>query len=254
MRLLFLALASLAAALAQPLPEVRFLCFAPSPYSHRHDALRAGVGIHLSLQQLIAAEKLPLRSTFYDGARVFDRPEAAKRLVHGAQMLVIGGSAWAQGSSYILRRFFELVDAEPLSGVPVTAWATAGGAHTGGETVIAGIFRTAMGMGAQVFSLGQKYMVFTTDERISPPEGHFTAMDVWYMDQFARTIAVVALAGNDPARAAALAKRLGTSPQYWNLLPKSEAALAGYAPLQERLNQAAEPQSSAYRELLKLVQ
>ena len=249
---LVLLLAALAAPAAE-VPEVRFLCFAPSPYTARHDALRAGLGIYLSLEDAIAAHKLPLRATFHDGSRSFDRAEPALGLVRGARVLVIGGSAWAQGSSYYLRRFFELVDTEPLAGVSVTAWATAGGAHTGGETVIGDIFRTAMGMGAQVFSLGQKYMVFTTDERPSPREGQFTPMDAWYMDQFARAIAVVALAGQDPARAAALSRQLGTSPQYWNLLPKDEAALARYAPLLGRLNAAADPKSEAWRRLLELV-
>jgi hypothetical protein len=227
---------------------------APSPYTQRHDALRAGLGIYLSLRELIDRRRLALRTSFHDGAPVYDRPEAARRLVAGARVLVIGGSAWAQGSSYYLRRFFELVDLEPLAGVSVTAWATAGGAHTGGETVISDIFRTAMGMGAQVFSLGQKCMVFTTDERIDPPEGEFTPLDGWYMDQFARTIAVTGLAGNDPARAAALARQLGTSPQYWTLMPKSEAALASYAKLVKRLNAAADHNSEAWSDLRKLVQ
>jgi len=254
MKRLALGLAAAAVALAQAPAEVRFLCFAPSPYTGRHDALRAGLGIHLSLRKVIEDHKLPLRTTFHDGVRVYDQAEAAKSLVRGARVLVIGGSVWAQGSAYHLRRFFEFVDAEPLAGVSVTAWAAAGGVHTGGEVVIGDILRTAMGMGAQVFSLGQKYMVFTTDERIGPKEGQFTPMDAWYMDQFARTIAWTALAGADPVRASALARQLGTSPQYWNLLPKDEAALARYAPLLGRLNTAADPQSVAFKELLKLIE
>jgi hypothetical protein len=251
--LLLSTLAAATALCAAEAPEVRFLCFAPSPYSHRHDAMRAGLGVYFSLEQAIAQHRLPLRASFYDGARVFDQAEPAKKLVAGARVLVIGGSAWAQGSSYYLRRFFELVDLEPLAGVSVTAWATAGGAHTGGETVITDIFRTAMGMGAQVFSLGQKQMVFTTDERIAPLEGQFTRMDGWYMDQFARAIAVTALAGHDREAAAALAKKLGTSSQYWTFQPKDEAGLARYAPLVDRLNAAADAKSAAWRELLKAV-
>ena len=240
-------------AFAQAPPEVRFLCFAPSPYTQRHDAMRAGLGIHLLLEKLIADHKLPLRTTFYDGARALDSAEAAKRLVRGARVLVIGGSTWAQGSAYYLRRFFEFVDTEPLAGVSVTAWATAGGAHTGGEVAIGDIFRSAMGMGAQVFSLGQKFMVFTTDEHPGAQEGRFAPLDGWYMDQFARTIAVTALAGSDPARAAELSKQLATSPQYWNLLPKDEAPLAQYLPLLQRLSAAADAQSQEYKDLLKTV-
>jgi short subunit dehydrogenase-like uncharacterized protein len=73
------------------------------------------------------------------------------------------------------------------------------------------------------------------------------------MDQFAKTIAVTALAGHDAAAAAALAKRLGTSTQYWNLMPKDEQGLARFAPLVERLNQAADAKSEAWKELLKNV-
>ena len=250
---LALAVVWAAAACAGQSPEVRFLSFAPSPYTSRHDALRAGLGIYLSLDQVVRDHKLALRISFHDGSTVFDQAEPAKRLVRGARVLVIGGSTWAQGSAYYLRRFFEFVDAEPLSGVSVTAWAAAGGSHTGGETLIGDIFRTAMGMGAQVFSLGQKYMVFTTDERLAPQEGDFTPLDAWYMDQFARTIAVVALGGQDPERAAALSRQLGTSPQYWVLLPKQGSDLARYAPLIRRLNAAADPQSAEYRELRKLL-
>jgi NAD(P)H-dependent FMN reductase len=247
----WLVLAAASAAAAEP--EVRFLCFAPSPYTHRHDALRAGAGIYLSLQDTIAQAKLPLRSTFHDGIPVYDQPAAAKALVTGAQVLVIGSSAWAQGSSYYLRRFFEHVDAEALTGTSVTAWATAGGAHTGGETVIADIFRTAMGMGAQVFSLGQKYMVFTTDERLAPPEGDFSLQDCWYMDHFARIIAVVALAGGDRAKAAELSAKLRVRPQYWNDLPRKEAELARYTSLRDRLNAARDANSEAFREIRKLL-
>src|SRR6185295_4507024 len=157
--------------------EVRFLNLAPSPYTQRHDAFRAGCGILLSLERLAREHKLPLRATFHDAVPALEKPEQAKALVHGARVLVVGGSTWAQGSAYYLRRFFELVDAEDLAGVSATAWATAGGAHTGGEIVIADTLRTLMGMGAQVFSLGQKSMVFPTAERFEPRvEGDFTIL------------------------------------------------------------------------------
>ena len=52
-------------------------------------------------------------------------------------------------------------------------------------------------MGAQVFTLGQKLPIFTTEEREGAPPGHFTLLDCWFMDQFARTIAVAALSRGD---------------------------------------------------------
>ena len=44
-------------------PEIRLLCFGPSPYSSRHDSMRAGFGIYLLLQQVIRDENLPLKAT-----------------------------------------------------------------------------------------------------------------------------------------------------------------------------------------------
>jgi hypothetical protein len=242
-------------AFAQAKPEVRFLNLAPSPYTQRHDAFRAGCGILLSLERLVREHKLPLQATLYDGVPALENPEKAKALVRGAQVLVVGGSAWAQGSAYYLRRFFELVDAEDLAGVSATAWATAGGIHTGGETVIADTLRTLMGMGAQVFSLGQKSMVFPTGERFEPrAEGAFTVLDCWFMEQFAKNIALVALAGNDRSKAAALEKQLDFTPLYWTSFPKDEASLVPrFGELRDRLNAAANAKSEAYRNLRGLV-
>jgi hypothetical protein len=129
-----------------------------------------------------------------------------------------------------------------------------GGAFTGGEVVIQDTLRSLMGMGAQAFTLGQKYMVFTTDERIDPPTaGEFALLDLWFMDQFARYIAVVALSGNDRAKSAELSARLGsarrttrTSRATW---PRSSSAGA----LRDRLNAAASPTSEAWRDLTSLL-
>ena len=242
-------------AAAQGAAEVRFLNLAPSPYTHRHDAFRAGCGILLSLERVAREHKLPLRATFHDASAALENPAQAKALVHGARVLVIGGSAWAQGSAYYPRRFFELVDAEDLAGVSASAWATAGGVHTGGETMIADTLRTLMGMGAQVFSLGQKSMVFPTGERFEPrAEGEFTILDCWFMEQFAKNIALVALAGSDRAKASALEKELDFTPIYWSRFPKDEAALVPrFRELRDRLNAAADAKSEAYKKLRDLV-
>jgi hypothetical protein len=235
--------------------EVRLISLAPSPYTNRHDALRAGFGIFLSLRQIADTHRLPLRISYYDGSEFVDDAAAIGAVLQGARVLVIGGSTWSQGPTYHVRRFFEKAGAQPLSGVSATAWATAGGAHTGGEEVVATTLRSLMGMGAQTFTLGQKYMVFTTDERLDPPTpGAFGLLDLWYMNQFARTIAVVALAGNDPRKAGALSRQLGVTPYYFmNGFPPDQATLATYRALQERLNAAADPQSDAYRELRSLL-
>ena len=251
-RALFVALALSQAAPAQP--EVRFLCFAPSPYTGRHDATRAGLGIYLSLDRVIREYKLDLRASFHDGMPVFEDAEKGRALLRGARVLLFGSSTWAQGSAYYIRRFFELTNNEPLLGATASAWATAGGAHTGGERAIEDTLRTAMSMGAQVFSLGQKYMVFTTDERLGAPEGDFSLLDCWYMEQFAKTIAVAALAGPDRGRTAALAARLGIGHEYWRAFPASEKELEPrYGKLRDRLNAAADARSEAWRGLSALI-
>jgi hypothetical protein len=243
-------------AAAQDLPEVRLLILAPSPYTHRHDSFRAGCGILLSLRRVVHEHKLPLRTTYYDAAPALENAEKAKHLVRGARVLVIGGSTWAQGSSYFVRRFFELVDTEDLAGVAASAWTTSGGTHTGGDVVIADTLRTLMGMGAQVFSLGQKAMVFPTGERLEPKaEGEFTLLDCWFMEQFARNIALVALAGGNPRKSHELEKELNFTPIYWKQFPKDEASIAlRFRGLRDQLNAAADEKSESYRKLRSLVE
>jgi hypothetical protein len=235
--------------------EVRLICLSPSPYTHRHDALRAGFGIYLLLQNLILEQRLPIRISYYDGSAFYDDRARVAAVLKGPSVIVVGGSTWSQGPSFEVRRFFELAGGQYLGGVSATAWATAGGAHTGGEEVVSGILRSLMGMGARAFTLGQKYMVFTTDERLDPPvAGAFSTLDLWYMDQFARTIAVVALASSDRAASAKLAGLLGTSPYYFMTnYPPDAAVLRGYSSLQQRLNAAADPNSDAYKQLVALL-
>jgi hypothetical protein len=232
--------------------EVRLICLAPSPFTHRHDALRAGFGIYLLLEDVILQQQLPIRTSYYDGSAFYNDRKRIAEVLTGPRVIVVGGSTWSQGPSLYVRQFFELAGGQNLSGVSASAWATAGGAHTGGEEVVSGSLRSLMGMGAQTFTLGQKYMVFTTDERLDPPvTGAFSTLDLWYMDQFARTIAVVALAGNDRAAAEKLARQLGTGPYYFMTnYPPSEAVLRSYVPLQQRLNAAANPSSDAYKQLV----
>lgn len=48
-------------AVQSPAPEVRFVFAAPSPYTARFDATRAGLGIALELQRLAREQQLPVR-------------------------------------------------------------------------------------------------------------------------------------------------------------------------------------------------
>ena len=235
--------------------EIRLLCFGPSPYTSRHDSMRAGFGIYLLLQQVIRDENLPLKATIYDAFPSVENADKARALLRDARVLVVGASTLAQGSPSHVRRFFEQATGEFLGGASASAWATAGGAFTGGEMVVADTLRSLMGLGAQAFTLGQRYMVFVTDERLDPPRaGEFAPLDLWFMDQFARYLAVVALAGDDRAKAAALSARLGVSPAYYENFPRDVAVLQRrYGSLRDRLNAAASPTSEAWRDFLLLL-
>lgn len=235
--------------------EIRLLCFGPSPYSSRHDSMRAGFGIYLLLQQVIRDENLPLKATIYDAFPSVENADKARALLRDARVLVVGTSTLGQGSPYHVRRFFEQTTGEFLGGASASAWATSGGAFTGGEMVVGDTLRSLMGLGAQAFTLGQKYMVFVTDERLDPPTaGEFAPLDLWFMDQFARYLAVVALAGDDRAKAAALSSRLGVSPAYYQNFPRDVAGLQRrYGALRDRLNAAASPTSEAWRDFLSLL-
>jgi hypothetical protein len=231
--------------------EVRFLNLAPSIYTHRYDSLRAGLGIALELHALIEEQHLPIKITFRDAVSALDQPEAAKALLHGADVLVLGGETWSQGSTRFERQFFEETGSEALWGVRATAYTSAGGNHTGGEMVIGDTLRSLMGMGASVFSLGQKYMVFTTDERTDDTApGHFELIDVWFMEQFAKAIALEAVAANDAQSAAALAARLHLSHAYYRDFPKEDAALRErLGGVLDLLNAAAKMDAGAYEKI-----
>src|SRR5215467_12147045 len=213
--------------------EIRLLCFGPSPYTSRHDSMRAGFGIYLLLQQVIRDENLPLKAAIYDAFPSVENADKARALLRDARVLVVGTSTLAQGSPSHVRRFFEQTTGEFLGGASASAWATSGGA----------------------FTLGERYMVFVTDERLDPPTaGEFAPLDLWFMDQFARYLAVVALAGDDRAKAAALSARLRVSPAYYQNFPRDVGVLQRrYGALRDRLNAAASPTSEAWRDLLSML-
>lgn len=238
--------------------RVAFISFAPSPYSNRHDCMRAGFGIYLLLDQHIKEHKLPIELSYFDGTTFLDDKKTITRVMNHADVYILGGSTWGQGPTYYVRRFFEQAGAVNMMGVSASAWATAGGAHTGGEEVVHSMLRGMMGMGAEVFTLAQKYMVFTTDERMSPREpGAFAPLDLWYMDRFSRWILVQTLA-DDRVEAKSLADKFQVSPLYYlqtgaGSFPPTDEELARYEPLRKRLNTASDPDSQAWKELVALL-
>ena len=213
-----------------PPPEVRFVLAAPSPYTGRFDATRAGLGIALELHRLAREHHLPVRISLRALSSQAGRAEAAALLQGQPRVLVVGGSTWSQGSAPPLRRLFELGGNVSLQGVRATAFATAGGAHTGGEMVVLDSLRSLMGQGALAFTAAQRLMVFSTDERLEPAPGQFTALDCWSMGQYARELLLQAHAGEDPSRTVALADRLGVDLAYFRRFPRTSEALGPHAP------------------------
>jgi len=210
---------------SEPVPEVRFVFAAPSPYTGRFDATRAGLGIALELQRLAREQALPVRIGLRALPLETDRAEVQALLKPPPRVLVVGGSTWSQGSAAPLRRLFELGGGVSLQGVRATGFATAGGAHTGGEMVVLDSLRSLMGQGALAFTSGQRLMVFSTDERLDHPAGIFTPLDCWAMGQYARELLLQAHASPDPVQTVALASRLGVDLTYFRRFPRTLSSL-----------------------------
>jgi hypothetical protein len=241
-----------AAAKAELAPEVRFITVAPSSYTMRYDSVRAGLGIALQLQQLSAEHALPVRITLHNAEPKLGDEAGLRALLRGAPVLVIGGSTWSQGSAAPMRKFFEVAGGEALWGVSASVWATSGGSHTGGEMVVQDSLRSLMGMGAQVFTLGQKLMVFTTDERLNTNPGEFTLLDCWYMEQFAKALLVQAHGRGDAEKAAKLAEKISLTHTYYFGHPKTEEELLPrHKEVRDLINTAADLKSGS---LVKITQ
>lgn len=239
-------------------PEIRLICAAPSSYTKRRDSFRAGAGILLSLRRLQQAYQFDLRATYYDATAWLAEPKRLPALLQGPfRVLLVGTSVWAQGPSSVSRTFFEAIDLEPLPGVMASTWVTAGGAHTGGSQAFQSNLATLLSLGASVFTFGQKQAVFQNGERLGPEqEGEFTLLDLWFMEGLAKAAIVAALAPGDRSLAAALWKRLNSSPIYFqNGFPKSEDTLRQrFGDLRLLLNRAKDPASPQRRTLDALLE
>ena len=112
---------------------------------------------------------LPIKITFHDAVSALDEPEEDEGAVARR------GRAGARRGDLGAR--FDALHAAIFRGDRSGSALGRGGnglhhgrrRHTGGEMVVNDTLRSLMGMGASVFTLGQQYMVFTTDERINGP-------------------------------------------------------------------------------------
>jgi hypothetical protein len=230
--------------------EIRLVCVAPSPYTRRYDALRAGYGIIKLLKFHIQKQGLPMETSLYDGAKRLGSPAEVKSLfANRPSVLLIGSSTWGQGSNRFIRQLFELVSDVSLIGVRASCWVTSGGAHTGGEIVALDIQRSLQGLGASVFSLGQKLMVLTTDEREELAAGQFALLDVWFLDQFARMTILQAV--DTDAEREKLRSALAFDVNYYQRFPLKSADYQTQVRETHRfLNDAAKPTSPERQEVM----
>lgn len=77
--------------------------------------------------------------------------------------------------------------------------------------------RSLQALGASVFTLGQKLMVLTTDEFEDRKAGEFNLLDVWFLDQFARMIALQTL---EPGAITKAAETLEFDVRYYHAFPR----------------------------------
>lgn len=210
------------------LADIRLIAVAPSPYTNRLDSVRAGYGLKTALENRISQIGLPFTVGYFDAVKRLDNPASLAELFSGSpRAMIIGSSTWGQGSNRYVRQLFEVLPQQSLLDVHASSWVTSGGAHTGGEVVSQDIQRSMMGIGASTFSLGQKLVVFTTDERDDLAPGEFSLIDVWVMDQFAQMILLKSLqrGGAGLPSPAQVQSAFGFNVDYFSKFPLSEAEL-----------------------------
>lgn len=229
--------------------------------STTHDSMRAGFGIYLTLSDIISNYSLPITLSYYDGATFRDNSSAIESVLGKANTLLMGSETWLQGPPSHLRAFIENFQRNiDLNGVAVSAWATSGGAFTGGEVVVNSIYRSLLGVGGTAFTLYQKEMVFTMEERDGRylqrceliKKHEFTPLDCYFMDQFSRVIAVNTLMGGSKETAKCLASVLQSTQFYYDDINPDKIQVQ-FAPLQELLNAAADGASQEWKKLTSLL-
>lgn len=199
---------------------LRVLHFSPSTATGRHDSHRAALGF-LSFVRDAAAEFVPeIRSELVWALPAITSQRGVAALMSGADLLVVATPVYGQGSPWFVRKFFEQTRGLQLWGVLGTAFATAGGMHTGGETAILDTFRSLQGVGVCTFTFAQKLVVFGAQQK-PLPDGVFEPVDVWFLRQLAHTCIVQLMARREPG--GPWAEKLGINSSYYLEFPTPEA-------------------------------
>jgi hypothetical protein len=159
---------------------VRVLHFSPGTATDRHDSHRAALGFIHCLKSADPESFPGLVCELVWALPSIDNAARVQSLLTGADVVVVATPVHGQGSPWYLRKFFELTRGLQLWGTLATAFATAGGQHTGGEMALLDTFRSLQGCGACTFTFAQKLTVIGMQQR-AMPDGEFHPIDAWFL-------------------------------------------------------------------------
>ena len=215
---------------------LRILYFSPSTATGRHDSYRAALAFAWHARAAVRECGLKATVDFQWALPAISSKKQVHSLLSGADLLVMASPTYAQGSPWFLRRFLELGAGLQLWGRLGTAFASAGGTHTGGDVTVADTLRSLMGLGMSTFTFAQKFVVFGVQQKFLA-DGVFEPVDVWFLQQLART-AVAHLAGRiDIAQTDACVQRWALNTSYYQTFPTYDRLEAEQGELTRRLNQ-----------------
>jgi multimeric flavodoxin WrbA len=214
---------------------LRLLHFSPSTATGRHDSHRACLGFHHFARAAAAELDAPVKVEQVWALPAITSKASVQALLSGADLLVIASPTYAQGSPWFVRRFLELGAGLQQWGGLGTAFATAGGQHTGGEMTVMDTLRSLQGLGLATFSFAQKYVVLGAQQKFAA-DGEFDLIDTWFLRQLARTSLVHLLARRTSLNPVQLAHQLGLDTGYYNTFPSREALQSLVGEIQTRLN------------------
>ena len=214
---------------------LRILHFSPSTATDRHDSYRASLAFTWFARQAVEDLGASIPVDLVWALPAVGSREQAHRLISAAELTVIATPTYAQGSPWFVRRYLELCAGLQLWGRLGTAFATAGGLHTGGDVAVSDTLRSLMGMGMATFTFAQKLVVFGAQQKFAP-DGTFDLVDLWFLQQLART-SVAHLAGRSGSRTVGeLARFWNLNTSYYQQFPSAEELTTELGGLRDQLN------------------
>lgn len=198
---------------------LRILHFSPSTATGRHDSHRASLLFLRFVREAAGESGAAIDCELNWALPSIASKEMAQSLMTGADLLVLSTPTYAQGSPWFVRRFLELGAGLQLWGTLGTAFATAGGTHTGGDVAVADTLRSLHGMGMLTLTFAQKYVVFGAQQKLAQ-DGEFDLVDAWFLRQLARVCIAQLLGARSIAPARVWAERFQLNTGYYNRFPK----------------------------------